>query len=81
LEGLAAAAGVRHFAVRGLRGIPEPSPTNDVREVLAALAASMDYEVAEVSGEDSGRGDAIALAALLGIDGGFVESAYRALTQ
>lgn len=81
LEGLAAAAGARHFAVRGLLGIPEPSLTNDVREVLAALAASMDYQVAEVTGEDSARGDAIALAALLGIDERFVESAYRALSQ
>jgi DNA mismatch repair ATPase MutS len=81
LEGLAAAAGVRHFAVRGLRGIPEPSPASDVREVLAILAASMDYRIAEVSGEDAARGDAIALAALLGIDRRFVESAYRALSQ
>jgi DNA mismatch repair protein MutS2 len=80
LEGLAAAAGVRHFAVRGLRGIPTPPPTEDVAEALALLAESMDYRVAEVGADDTPRADAIALAALLGLDRAFVEAAYRALS-
>ncbi len=80
LEGLAEAAHVRHFAVRGLRGIPTPPPTDDVGEVLALLAQSMDYRVAEAGTGDSPRADAIALAALLGLDRAFVEAAYRALS-
>jgi DNA mismatch repair protein MutS2 len=80
LEGLAAAAGVRHFAVRGLRGIPTPPPTQDVGEALALLADSMDYRVAEIGAGEGPRADAIALTALLGLDGRFVEAAYRALS-
>ncbi len=81
LEGLAAAAGVRHLAVRGLRGVPAPPQTDDVGEALEALAGSMDYRVAEVGEDASVRADAIALTALLGIDRRFVEAAYRALSQ
>jgi DNA mismatch repair protein MutS2 len=79
LEGVAAAAGVRHFAVRGLRGIPAPPATDNVADALAALAASMDYRVAEVGAQDASRADAIALTALLGIDQEFVDAAYHAL--
>jgi DNA mismatch repair protein MutS2 len=81
LEGVAESAGVRHFAVRGLRGIPSPPPTDDIAEALRALAASMDYRVAEVSEADTSRADAIALTALLGLDPQFVDAAYRALSQ
>jgi len=80
LEGLAAAAGVRHFAVRGLLGIPTPPPAEDVGDALALLAESMDYRVAEVGVDDAPRADAIALTALLGLDRAFVEAAYRALS-
>jgi DNA mismatch repair protein MutS2 len=55
LGGIAAAAGVRHFAVRGLRGIPERPPTQEVGEALAVLAGSMDYTIAEVAGDESPR--------------------------
>jgi hypothetical protein len=81
LGGIAVAAGVRHFAVRGLRGIPERPPTRDVGEALAALAASMDYTIAEVAGDELPRADAIALTALLGVDLEFVDAAYRALVE
>jgi hypothetical protein len=81
LAGIAEAAGVRHFAVRGLRGIPRRPPIQDVGEALAALADAMDYTIAEVSGEETPRGDAIALIALLGLDREFVDSAYRALVE
>ncbi|HVR45164.1 MAG TPA: hypothetical protein VMT95_00780 [Candidatus Binatia bacterium] len=80
LEGLAAASGVRHFTVRGLRGIPAPPPAEDVGEALELLSQSMDYRVVEVGAEDTARADAIALAALLGLDRAFVEAAYRALS-
>ncbi len=81
LAGIAAAAGARHFAVRGLRGVPHRPPTQEVGEALAALAEAMDYTIAEVSGEERPRGDAIALTALLGLDREFVDAAYRALVE
>ena len=81
LEGIASAAGVRHFAVRGLRGIPEHPPTQDVAEALSALADSMDYTIAEVADDGAARADAIALTAMLGVDREFVDAAYRALSQ
>ena len=81
LAGIAGAAGARHFAVRGLRGIPQQPPTQDVGKALAALADAMDYTIAEVAGDEPLRADAIALTALLGIDQEFLADAYRALTQ
>jgi hypothetical protein len=80
LAGIPAAAGVRHFAVRGLRGIPPRPATGDVGEALHALADAMDYTIAEVVGDASQRADAIALTALLGMDEAFVEAAYGALS-
>jgi DNA mismatch repair protein MutS2 len=80
LAGVARVAGVRHFAVRGLRGIPKRPATTDLHEALAALAASMDYTIAEVGeGEENSGADAIALAQLLGLDQELVAAAYRAL--
>jgi hypothetical protein len=81
LGGIAVAAGVRHFAVRGLRGIPARPPTQGVGEALAALAGSMDYTIAEVTGDELPRADAIALTALLGVDQEFVDAAYQALVE
>ena len=81
LAGIAGAAGARHFAVRGLRGVPQQPPTQDVGKALAALADAMDYTIAEVAGDEPPRADAIALTALLGIDQEFLDDAYRALTQ
>jgi DNA mismatch repair protein MutS2 len=79
LGAVAQAAGVRHFAVRGLRGIPEQPKTADLANALATLAASMDYTLEEVRDERSRSADAIALAALLGIERPIIDSAYRAL--
>jgi DNA mismatch repair ATPase MutS len=81
LAGIPAAAGVRHFAVRGLRGIPQRQPAREVGEALAALAEAMDYTIAEVGAEDRPRADAIALTSLLGMDEAFVEAAYQALSR
>ncbi|MBV9232889.1 MAG: hypothetical protein JO030_02495, partial [Candidatus Eremiobacteraeota bacterium] len=81
LGGVAAAARVRHFAVHGLRGIPSRPSGEQIEDVLAALAASMDYRVGEVSGDEAAAGDAVALAQLLGMDGDFIAAAYRALSQ
>ncbi|MBV8197705.1 MAG: hypothetical protein JO263_06200 [Candidatus Eremiobacteraeota bacterium] len=81
LGGVAAAAGVPHFAVRGLRGIPSRPRGDRIDEVLAELGALMDYRVAEVGDADAPAGDAVALADLLGLDPEFIAAAYRALAQ
>jgi DNA mismatch repair ATPase MutS len=80
LAGIPAAAGVRHFAVRGLRGIPAQPSSRDVDGALAALADAMDYTITQVGADDRPRADAIALTALLGMDEGFIEAAYQALS-
>jgi DNA mismatch repair protein MutS2 len=81
LDGIADAAGVRHFAVRGLRAIPSRASERDVEAALDALAQAMDYTIAEVKSDGAARADAIALTALLGLDGDFVDAAYRALVE
>ena len=81
LQGVAAAAGVAHFAVRGLKGIRTPPAARNLHEALEALAASMDYTIANVSDDEVPDADAIALAELLGLDSEFVKAAYRALSQ
>jgi DNA mismatch repair protein MutS2 len=80
IGGVASQAGARHFAVRGLRGIPSSPPASDLHEALETLAASMDYTIVEVSSDGGARADAIALTALLGMDRSFVDAAYRALS-
>ncbi len=79
LGGVASAAGTRHYAVRGLRGLPRVPATDDLAQVLETLAASMDYTLEEVSGERQRGADAIALASLLGIDTRVIDAAHRAM--
>jgi DNA mismatch repair ATPase MutS len=79
LAGVAKAADVRHFAVRGLRGIPKRPATGDLHEALASLASSMDYTIEEVVDERTRPSDAIALASLLGVDDEITKAAYEAL--
>lgn len=79
LAGVASASGARHFAVRGLRGIPKPPPAGDLNQALALLAASMDYTVAEVGSDDASSADALALASLLGLDAELIGDARRRL--
>jgi DNA mismatch repair protein MutS2 len=81
LSGVARAAGVRHYAVRGLRGIPRRPETNDLAAALATLGASMDYTVEETSGDERGRSDAIALASLLGLDDALTDAARAAMEE
>jgi dsDNA-specific endonuclease/ATPase MutS2 len=68
LGGIARQAGVRHFVVRGLRGIPKAARGGDLQTALAALAESMDYAVVEMLGDGTGQADALALATLIGLD-------------
>ncbi len=79
LSGVASAAGARHFAVRGLRGIPQPPAEGDLHQALARLAASMDYTIGEVRTDDAATADALALASLLGLDAEIVADARRLL--
>jgi DNA mismatch repair protein MutS2 len=79
LAGIAAAAGVRHFAVRGLREVPKTPPGGDLDAALAALAESMDYAVVEVADGAERQADAVALAQLLGLDDDVVQEAKQAL--
>ena len=81
LSGVAEAAGVTHVAVRGLRGVPTPSAHDNLQEALAALAASMDYSIEEVTDGREPHADAIALAHLLGLDERIVAAARRALVS
>lgn len=81
LSGIARAAGVRHYAVRGLRDVPERYGEGGLSAALATLAKSMDYTVAEVTGSRERSSDAIALAALLGVDDELVHDAYSALAE
>lgn len=79
LAGIARDAGVRHFAVRGLREVPLTPASGDLNAALAALAESMDYAVIEVSVEGDRQADAIALAQLLGLDEDIVAEAKESL--
>ena len=81
LGGVAQAAGARHYAVRGLRGIPRRPATDDLAQALETLAASMDYTLEEVTSERAREADAIALAALLGVDEAVITAAHRALER
>ncbi len=79
LAGIAADAGVRHFAVRGLRDVPPSPVSGDLNAALSALAESMDYAVVEVAEEGERQADAIALAQLLGLDEDIVAEAKESL--
>lgn len=79
LDGIARAAGVRHFAVRGLHGAAARVREGDLHAALRALAAAMDYSIAEVSDDSARSSDALELAILLGLDDRLVEEARRHL--
>ncbi|MHB8145903.1 MAG: lysine 5,6-aminomutase reactivase ATPase KamC [Vulcanimicrobiaceae bacterium] len=80
LGGIARATGAKHLAVRGLRGIPQRPEAGDLHGALAALADSMDYSIAQVNGEGEEGSDAIALAALLGLDEALIAAASAAFS-
>lgn len=80
LAGIARDAGVRHFAVRGLRNVPKMRST-DLHAALAALADSMDYAVVEVGDGAERQADAIALAHVLGLDDELIAEAGTVLAE
>ncbi len=79
LGGVARAAGARHFAVRGLRGALQRVPGAHLAGALDALAAAMDYTIAPVGDDAGASGDAIELAAILGLDERLIVAARAAL--
>lgn len=81
LSGIAPTAGVPHFAVRGLRGMPDRPPEGDLQAALAQLAQLMDYTIEPVTGDSKNAADAIFLASLLGMDRPFIESAWQLLAR
>ena len=81
LDGLAQAAGVAHFAVAGLRSLPDDSPTLDLAQALALIGDAMDYRIVRVGAESPVPADAIALAALLGLGEDFIGAARAALSR
>ena len=80
LAGIAAVAGVRHFAVRGLRNVPR-TKSADLHAALAMLADSMDYAIVEVGDGAERQADAIALAHVLGLDDDLVAEAGVVLAE
>jgi DNA mismatch repair protein MutS2 len=81
LAGVARASGSRHYAVRGLRGIPKRPESGDLQSVLATLSASMDYTIEEITSDERRRSDAIALASLLGLDDDLTSAAHAAIEE
>ncbi|HYZ17829.1 MAG TPA: hypothetical protein VE591_15570 [Candidatus Acidoferrum sp.] len=74
-EGVAEAARVVHLRIAGLRGQRlDGVGVDDLDAALDAINAAMDYRIVDAS-EATGESDALALAALLGLDGELVARA------
>lgn len=74
-EGVAEAARVAHLRIAGLRGQRlDGVGVDDLDAALDAINAAMDYRVVAAS-EAGGESDALALAALLGLDGELIARA------
>ncbi|HEY1681407.1 MAG TPA: hypothetical protein VGF98_07225 [Candidatus Tumulicola sp.] len=78
LDGVAAAAGVEHLTVGGLRALPRGTVGN-LRDALALLERAMDYSVRKAGDGEMPAGDAVDLAELLGLDATIIEGARRRL--
>jgi hypothetical protein len=79
LSGIAAAAGVEHFAVAGLRDAPAAGGSLGVEDAIERIAAVMDFRVQRVAEDAATRADALALADALGLDPTVVARARAAL--
>ncbi len=79
LAGIAQASGATHYAIRGLRGVPNRPADGDLASALAALAEAMDYTLAEVTAATPPQTDALALAELLGLDSALIRAAHERL--
>ncbi len=86
LAGIAASAGVAHYAVGGLRGAPSDDPLPPpggapltLDAALARIAQTMDYRLARVDEDAVPAADALKLARALGLDARLVDRALAAL--
>jgi DNA mismatch repair protein MutS2 len=80
LPGVAAAAGATHYAIVGLRSLPAPDDgAPDLATALSRIGAAMDYRLERVGEDDGAPTDAIALAALLGLDAKLIARAKEEL--
>lgn len=80
LSRIAKDAGVAHYAVAGLRGLPERSDAPlDLDEAIERIARVMDYRVDRVDEESASRADALALADVLGLDRDLIARARAVL--
>jgi DNA mismatch repair protein MutS2 len=79
LSGIAAAAGVEHFAVAGLRDAPAVGESLGVEDAIERIAAVMDFRIQRVAEDAATRADALALADALGLDATVVARARAAL--
>lgn len=82
LHGIARRAGVAHYAIAGLRRLPERSGRPlALGAALDAIAAAMDYRLRPGDEDDAARGDALALADVLGLDGELLARARAELER
>ncbi len=80
LHGVAAAAGVTHYAIVGLKEVPsrDGAPL-DLHAALERIGRAMDYRIVRVDGDAPPRADALALADVLGLDPELIARARAAL--
>ncbi|MEO6991789.1 MAG: hypothetical protein ABI346_04695, partial [Candidatus Baltobacteraceae bacterium] len=82
LAGIASQAGATHYAVVGLRDLPTPArAASSLDDALARIGAAMDYSLARIEDDAPPPSDAIALAALLGLDAALIARARAALSD
>lgn len=80
LSRIAEDAGVAHYAVAGLRDLPQRSDAPlDLDEAIERIARVMDYRVTRVDEESVSRADALALADVLGLDAALIARARAVL--
>jgi DNA mismatch repair protein MutS2 len=80
LTGIAAAAGVGHYAVGGLGPLAAPAGAPlDLERALGRIAAAMDYGLQRVAEDAVPAADAVALAEALGLDAALIDRARAVL--
>jgi hypothetical protein len=79
--GIASRAGVRHYAIAGPRGLEPPAERLSLERAIGLIGAAMDYRLVEVGHDEPPAGDALALAAALGVDPAIVEAARQVLAK
>ncbi len=79
LSGIAAAAGVDHFAVAGLREVPAAGDGLSLQDAIDRIAAVMDFRIRRVAEDAVSGADALALAEALGLDARVVARARAVL--